>query len=277
MNRTQSRNSRKTVLLTGASTGIGYELTRLFARDRYNLVLVARAEEKLTQMANNLHRKYGVQVKVLAKDLSLPSTPDDIFAELERESISVDILVNNAGFGTYGAFSKTDLATELQMMQVNMVALTHLTKLLLPVMLRRGHGKILNVASTAAFQPGPGMANYYATKAYVVSFSLALADELRGSGVSVTTLCPGPTRTEFQQRAAMQGSRLVSGTVMDAKTVAVSGYRGLLRNQVLVIPGLKNKAFALLSKILPARLVMEIIRAVHQQETKANSTQAKSR
>jgi short-subunit dehydrogenase len=222
-NTKRGTGKQRTALVTGASGGIGLELARLLARSGYNMVLVARSEEKLAQLAQELTTRHEVAVRVLVKDLSRPEAPQEIFDELQREAIAIEVLVNNAGFGLYGAFSETDLNDELQMMQVNMVALTHLTKLLLPAMLKKKRGKILNVASTAALQPGPLMAVYYATKAYVLSFSQALNDELEGSGVSVTALCPGPTTSGFQSRAAMESSRLMKGNMMDARTVALIG------------------------------------------------------
>ena len=188
----------KTVLITGASSGIGYELTKLFARDRYNLVLVARSESKLQQIASELTQQFGVTVKFITKDLALSTSPIEIWQELQTEGIAIDILVNNAGFATYGLFTETELQAELNMMQLNMATLTHLTKLFLQEMFPRKTGKILNIASTAAFQPGPLMAVYYATKAYVLSFSEALANELQGTGITVTVLCPGPTASGFQ-------------------------------------------------------------------------------
>lgn len=194
-----------TALITGASSGIGYELARLFARKGHGLVLVARNQETLRELAEKLEREHGIRAIVVSKDLSLPSTPEEIFRELAEKSISVDILVNNAGFGTRGMFSNADTDSQLKMIQVNTTALTHLTRLFLERMSRPRKGRILNVASTAAFQPGPLMAVYYATKAYVLSFSEALASELHGSGVTVTALCPGPTRTEFERRAGMEG------------------------------------------------------------------------
>src|SRR5689334_5123910 len=163
--------SGKTALITGASSGIGYEFTRLFAKDGYDLVLVARSEKQLVQLAQELKERFGVSVRVIVKDLSNASAPEEVFNELQQEGITIDVLVNNAGFATYGMFTEIDLAAELQEMQLNMVTLTHLTKLFLPGMLQKRWGKILNVASTAAFQPGPLMAVYYATKAYVLSFS----------------------------------------------------------------------------------------------------------
>src|SRR5437660_3103014 len=231
----------KNALITGASSGIGYELTRLFAHDGYNLVLVARNQKQLVQMADELKEKYSVSVTVISTDLSAASAAAEIFTELQQESRGIDALVHNAGFATYGLFSETELDAELQMMQVNMVTLTHLTKLFLPGMLQKRTGKILNVASTAAFQPGPLMAVYYATKAYVLSFSEALANELHGTGVTVTALAPPATRSGFQRRAAMEDSKLVQGRIMDARTVAEAGYRGWMGGKAVVVPGLSAK------------------------------------
>ncbi len=257
---------RRTALITGAWSGIGRELALLFARDGYNLVLVARSAAKLAELAEDLKREHGTSIRVLAKDLSNPAAPDEIYSELAPDS-SVDSLVNNAGFGTRGPFWETSLAAELEMMQVNMVALTHLTKLLLKGMLERRSGKILNVASTAGFQPGPLMAVYYATKAYVLSFSEALANELKGSGVSVTALCPGPTETGFSQRAGMRDSRLFRGTTMDARTVAQIGYRALMQGKPVVIPGLRNRLLAFSVRLAPRAAVTRITRRLQETRT----------
>lgn len=266
MNATNTFNRKKTALITGASGGIGYEFAKLFAREGYNLVLVARSRDKLTQIADELKSKFGISVKVIAKDLSIASAPEDIFNELQQDLIKIDVLVNNAGFAAYGEFAKTDLNAELQMMQVNMVCLTHLTKLFIPGMLKQGDGKILNIASTAAFQPGPLMAVYYATKAYVLSFSEAIANELQDTGVTVTVLCPGPTESGFQQRANMEESKLVSGQkIMDAETVAQIGYRGLMDNQTVVIPGLKNQLLTQSVRFMPRKMVTKIVRKMQEK------------
>jgi short-subunit dehydrogenase len=262
-------NHAKTALITGASSGIGYELTGLFARDGYNLVLVARNQRQLLQMADELKEQYRVSVKIISKDLSAASAPEEIFTELEQESIEIDALVNNAGSATYGLFSETNLDVELQMMQVNMVTLTHLTKLFLPGMLKKRMGKILNVASTAAFQPGPLMAVYYATKAYVLSFSEALADELRGTGVNVTALCPGPTASGFQKRAQMEDSKLFSGQIMDAQTVAHIGYHGLMTNKRVVIPGLRNRMLVEVVRFTPREMVTRVVRNMQESTQKS--------
>lgn len=257
------RGRRQTALITGASSGIGYELTKLFARDGYDLALVARDRQKLDALAHTMRQQHGISARVLPVDLSLPTSPEAIWRELE--SSSVDVLVNNAGFGTYGEFAHADVSEQLRMIQVNVTALTHLTRLFLPGMIQRRTGKILNVASTAAFQAGPLMAVYYASKAYVLSFSEAVANELRGSGVSVTALCPGPTTTDFQHRAGMGHTRLMSGRIMDAETVARAGYRGLMTGKAVVIPGIRNRLLALVVRLLPRDVVTHMVRRIQEQ------------
>ncbi len=267
MNTTSHLNREKTALITGASNGIGYELAKLFANDRYNLVLVARTEEKLIQVAEELTKNSGVKVEIIVKDLSIPTAPAEIFTKVQQAGIKVDVLVNNAGFGTYGFFYETDIVTELQMLQLNVVSLTHLTKLFLKDMVKQGSGKILNVSSGAAFQPGPLMAVYFATKAYVLSFSEAIANELEGTGVTVTVVCPGTTASGFQQRAAMEESKLVtSQKVMDAETVAKISYRGLMANKTVVVPGVKNKLLAEAVRFTPRKMVVKIARGMNSKQ-----------
>jgi short-subunit dehydrogenase len=260
--------SRSTALITGASGGIGYELAKLFARDGCGLVLVARDRAALEGVAAELTGAHGGPVKFIARDLSLPGTAVEIFDEIERASLHIDVLVNNAGFGVYGAFTETDVKAELDLLQVNIAALTQLTKLFLKQIRTEDEGRILNVASTAAFQPGPLMAVYYASKAYVLSFSEALANELRGSGVTVSALCPGPTRTGFRRRARMGVSRLFKRGVMDAATVAAVGYRGLMRGKTVIIPGLRNKLLAFSVRLAPRRLVPPIVRMLQARRAK---------
>ena len=252
-------------LVTGASRGIGLELARLFARDGHDLVLVARNGVGLAGLAAELKQRFGVAIKVMPKDLADPATPAGIASRLEVDGLSVDVLVNNAGFGAYGPFAEELLEEQLAMMQVNMVALTHLTRLLLPGMIERRSGRILNVASTAAFQPGPLMAVYYATKAYVLSLSEALANELEGSGVTVTALCPGPTATAFATRADMEGSRLFSRPPMSAAEVAAAGYRGLMRGKSLVVPGARNRTAAFTVRLVPRRTAASVARRAQER------------
>jgi len=254
-------NNKKTALVTGASSGIGYELSRLFARDGYNLVLVARNKQKLNQLADDLRENFRVSTKVIPKDLSITASPKEIFDELQKESTRIDVLVNNAGFNVYGYFSETDLKKELQMIQVHIVSLTCLTKMFLPGMLKQGCGRILNVGSTGSFVPGPLDAVYCATKAYILSFSEAIAEELQGTGVTVTALCPGVTWTRFQKRAQMpEDLRLFKFGAMDAKTVAETGYRGLMKGKRIVVPGIYNKLQMFLVKFMPGRMATKMVR-----------------
>lgn len=253
---------QRTALITGASSGIGLELARLFAADKWDVALVARTETKLNELAAELQAGHGITARVIAADLAKPEAPAQIMEALK--GVEVEALVNNAGFGVSGEFPKTDLNAELGMIQVNVAALTALTKLVLPDMIARHRGAILNVASTAAFQPGPLMAVYYATKAYVLSFSEAVADDLRNSGVTVTALCPGPTDTGFAS-AANTGSTMLF-TMMrpaDAQTVARAGYEGLKHGKRIVIPGAKNKLLAQSIRVSPRRLVTTIVRRMN--------------
>jgi len=259
--------TRPVALVTGASSGIGLELATLLARDRHDLVLVARSRERMEDIGRGLSEEFGVAVSVIARDLSDPDSPGAVARDVESRGLAVEVLVNNAGLGVYGFFAETPLEKELGMIQVNVVAVTALTKLLLPAMIRRGHGRILNVASTAAFQPGPLMAVYYATKAYVLSFSEALANETAGTGVTVTALCPGPTITEFQKRADVERTRLFhSPLVSDARSVALAGYHGMRRGARVVVPGFGNKLLVEAVRFTPRRLVTAIARRI--QETR---------
>jgi uncharacterized protein len=252
-----------TALVTGASGGIGEELARLLAAGGANLVLVARSADRLAALGEELSRTHAVNASVLAQDLSAPDAVDDIAGELAARQLSIDILVNNAGFGVYGPFATTPADEEARMLQVNVVALTMLTKRLLPAMIERRHGRVLNVASTAAFQPGPLMAVYYASKAYVLSLSEALSNETSGTGVTVTCLCPGPTETGFQDRARLRESRLFSAlSVASATDVARAGYDGMMAGRAIVIPGLVNKIGVQALRVAPRAVVRRAIRAV---------------
>jgi short-subunit dehydrogenase len=255
----------KTALITGASGGIGYELALLFADNGFDCILVARSQDKLNQLAARLEREFRVKTLVLPKDLSKPTAVDEIYEAVGAASMPVDVLVNNAGFPVFGLFTETDIKTELEMLQVNIVALTELTKLFLPGMIQRRSGRILNLASTAAFLPGPLMAVYYASKAYVLSFSEALANELRGTGVTVTALSPGPTRTGFQKRGVMEDSRLVQGQIADARSVALAGYRGLMAGKTIVIPGLSNKLIPWVVRLSPRGVVTRVVRRMQER------------
>jgi short-subunit dehydrogenase len=254
------RSSVPLALVTGASSGIGREFARVLAREGYDLVLVARSGGRLADLAEELKARYGVATKILPKDLADSSAPAGIVTKLEAGGLAVDVLVNNAGFASYGPFAESDLANELQMIQVNVAAMTSLTRLLLPGMVWRGQGRILNVASTAAFQPGPLMAVYYATKSYVLSFSEAIANELAGTGVTVTALCPGATSSGFQDRADMKDSKLVQNGLMSASDVAEAGYRALVAGKAVEIPGMRHKIFAQLPRFLPRSVTTKVVR-----------------
>jgi short-subunit dehydrogenase len=248
-------------LITGASAGIGRELAELFARAGFNLVLVARSGGRLKALEDKLKGSYKVEFLSLTADLARPGAGADLFQSVGSRQISV--LVNNAGFGAYGEFAKADLKTQTEIVQVNIVALMELTHLFLLPMLARKQGRILNVASTAAFQPGPFVNTYYASKAFVYSFSYALTEELAGSGVSVTTLCPGPTSTEFFERAQIKMKQ--GFPMMSARAVAEEGFDGLMKGKRVVIAGMANKIVSFVAKRSPPRLTSVIVRRIHRQ------------
>jgi short-subunit dehydrogenase len=253
-----------TVLITGASGGIGYDLAKLFARDHHNLILVARSKDKLAQVAAELEPN-GITVKTVALDLAQASAAKSVFEKLKSESLTVDILVNNAGFGALGPFAQMPEEDIAGQISLNITALTELTRLLLPQMIARRSGRILNIASTAGFQPGPLMAVYYATKAYVISFSEAIANELQGSGVSVTCFCPGPTDTGFAARAGNDKSRLFKKfSAMSSAQVALQAYRALMEGRTLAISGIQNWMLAQSIRFSPRKLVTAISRWVNE-------------
>ena len=264
----RTREPRGAALITGASSGIGLELARLAALDGHPLVLVARSTDRLAALAAELEGEHGVACTVVTADLADPGAPQRVFAACAAAGIEVEVLVNNAGFGGHGRFAETPLRTELDMVQVNVTALVHLTKLLVAGMVERGRGRILNLASTAAFQPGPLMAVYYASKAFVLSFSEAIANELAGTGVTVTALCPGPTRSEFHRRAEIEGARVASGWVkmMDAASVAGVGWSAMKRGRRVVVPGLMNKAGVHAIRLAPRRVATGIIRRLQERK-----------
>ncbi len=252
----------ETALITGASSGIGEELAELFARDKSSLILVARSQDKLQALADRLSHTYGIQTLVIPCDLSQPHAAQTLFEAVTAAGWTVDCLINNAGFGGLGYFEETPLPQMSDMLQVNVLALTQLTRLLLPGMLARQRGRVLNVASTAAFQPGPNAAVYYASKVYVRFFSEGLQTELAGTGVTVTCLCPGPTRTNFNDVAKMEQTPVFRFNSMAVKPVALAGYRGLRAGRTLVVPGWVNKVLQCSAKYSYwgiARLVMKYI------------------
>lgn len=249
---------KKTALITGATSGLGYEFVKLFAKDGYDLVLVARNKNKLDEMKTTFK---DVEVTVIDKDLSLPGAAKEVFEEVEKKGIVINVLVNNAGFGLLGKFDVLDINKQINMVQLNVTALTELTYHFLAKMKNRNEGKILNVASTAAFQPGPLMAVYYATKSYVLSLSEALVEELSDSSVTVTTLCPGATKTNFGSVANVETTKMFS-QAMDSTIVAQKGYSALMSGERVVITGFSNKVGAYAAKFLPRSLAAKIAKYV---------------
>ena len=249
-------------LITGASSGIGYELAKLFAKDGKNLIIVSRNKDRLEQVKTEIENKYGIRIEILPKDLSDPQAPLKIFSELEKEDIDVDVLVNNAGFGVFGLFSETDLQEEFEMIQLHISSLTHLTKLFLKKMLENKFGRILNVASLIGFLPVPLFSVYAASKAYTLHFSEALANELHGTGVSVTCLCPSPTDTLFNKRGNVENSKSAKGIMIDAATAAKAGYMALKKGRVITVPGIKGRALLIFARILSRNLLTKTMRAM---------------
>jgi len=247
-------------LVTGASQGIGECLARELAARHHDLVLVARRPAPLQALAGQLSAAHGIHASVHVADLAQPGAAAALVAELADQRI--DVLVNNAGFGDFGEFWKGDPVKTSQMVHLNVGALTELTQALLPAMVQRGRGRVLNVASTAAFLPGPLMSVYYATKAYVLRFSEGLHEELKGTGVTVTVLCPGPVATGFQARAEMQSSRLAASATLDAATVARMGVDALLAGKPVVVAGLANKLIPLVARLLPRAALAPLIKRV---------------
>ena len=253
----------KTALVTGASNGIGKELALIHAANGDQVVLVARSEKKLQDLKLQIEQKWKVPVHVIVKDLSQANASEELYAQTKALNLKIDFLINNAGFGNFGFFSQTEWAKEHQMIALNITALTALSKLYLQDMLAQKSGRILNVASTAAFQPGPTFAVYCATKAYVLSFSEALANEGQGTGVTVTALCPGATESGFMEAAAMNESALFTGKRLpDSKSVAEFGYKAMMKGKAVVIHGTLNFLLANTVRFTPRSLVTRITRLV---------------
>ncbi|MBI3193511.1 MAG: SDR family oxidoreductase [Ignavibacteriae bacterium] len=254
------------VLITGGSCGIGLELARVFALNRHNIILVARNEQRLQTVANELKARYDTECEVMAIDLSLPESAKELYERIHTKHLTVEIVINNAGFGTWGNYWELDEEKERGEMQLNMVTLALLTKYFLREMVVRKSGKILNVASTAAFQPGPMMAIYYATKSFVVSFSEALSKETEGTGVTVATLCPGPTETEFQRHAGMSNMHLLKSIfMMNAHEVAETAYSGLMKGKRMIVPGAMNTIVTCCVRFLPKQFLLSMVHGLHKK------------
>ncbi len=248
----------KTALITGASSGIGKAFTEIFAEKGYNLVLVARSEDKLNNIAEKLESKYKIKTLVLVEDLSKPNSASKIYNKVKEKKIVIDVLINDAGFGEFAYFVDEDIKTITEMINLNVTTLTEMTSLFLKYMKKRDSGKILNIASTAAFQPLAKFAVYAATKAYVLHFTEALHYELRNTNIAISVLCPGPTSTGFFKRAHAEKLNFFKNS-MDPKIVAQVGYKGLMKNKMTIIPGFKNKLMSLSHTIPSRNLLVKMI------------------
>jgi len=254
---------KNTALITGASNGIGLELAKIHASKGGDLVLVARNKSKLDEIKTELEKQYKVSVHIISKDLSLTNAAQEVYSETIKENIQIDYLINNAGFGDFGMFAETDWNKELQMINLNITTLTHFTKLYLKDMIKRNSGKIMNVASTAAFQSGPTMAVYFATKAYVLSFTEAVSNEVSDKGITITALCPGATETGFQAAGGMEESNLFKGKKLPtAKQVADYGYKSMMKGKTVAIHGMMNYIMSNSVRFTPRSLVVKITRKI---------------
>lgn len=255
-----------TALITGGSSGIGLELAKEFAKHSHDLVLVARNENRLNSLADELKARYRITVHVLGKDLGDIEAVDEVYAFTQFQNLQVDYLVNNAGFGDYAYFYKADWNKLSSMIDVNIKALTRLSWLYLKDMMNRGSGRIMNVASTAAFQPGPTMAVYYASKSYVLHLSEAMANELHGKGVTVTALCPGATESGFQQAADLHESKLVKGRKLPSSAeVAAYGYKAMMKGKKVAIHGFMNYLLAQTPRFFPRNMVTKVVRSMQEK------------
>lgn len=253
----------KTALITGASSGIGLELAKIHASKGDDLVLVARSKNKLNESKIELEKTNDISVYTIGQDLSLPDSAQQVYDEIKNQNIQIDYLINNAGFGVFGLFYETDWNKELDMINLNITTLTQFCKLYVKDMVQRGNGKIMNIASTAAFQPGPTMAIYYATKAFVLHFSEAINNEVRGKGVTITAHCPGATISGFFGVAGMEESNLVKGKKLPgSKEVAEDAYNAMMKGKAVAIHGLKNYLLANLVRFSPRALVVKVTRKI---------------
>lgn len=255
-----------TALITGASSGIGLALANQFAKHKHNLVLVARSESKLGELADELKTKYKVNVHILVKDLSNAKETDEVYAFTQFHNLQIDYLINNAGFGDYAFFHEADWSKLNGMIDLNIKALTRLSWLFVKDMVQRKNGRIMNVASTAAFQPGPTMAVYYATKSYVLLLSEAMANELQGKGITITALCPGATESGFQDAADLHESKLVKGKKLPSSAeVAAYGYAAMMKGKKVAIHGTMNYLMAQSPRFFPRNIVTKFVRFIQDK------------
>lgn len=255
-------NTCNTALITGASGGIGYEFAKIAASQNFNLVLVARSKEKLEMLRKELKEKYNVQVWIFVHDLSNPDTMPELVDEIDDLGLEINILINNAGIGDYGKYLETSAGKELQMINLNVYALTYLTKVFYRRMVHAGKGRIMNLSSTAGFMPGPYMAVYYATKAYVQSLTEALAAEAKGTGVTLTALCPGPTESNFFANAKVQDYAAIKMlmSLQKADVVARFGFKAMMKGKTIAIHGIRNRATILMVNFIPRKIVTLLIK-----------------
>jgi uncharacterized protein len=256
----------KTALITGSSNGIGYELAKIHAIKGDNLVLVARSKNKLDELKKELEEKYNVSVYTIGKDLSIPDSAKEIYDDIKQKNISIDYLINNAGFGDIGLFADSDWVKQEGMINLNVMALTHLTWLFLPDMIKRGNGRILNLASTASFQPGPTMSVYFASKAFVLSFSEALNNEVCDKGITVTALCPGSTESGFHSTALGHGILPKERKIPSSGEVAEYGYKAMMKGKAIAIHGMKNAFMAISVRFIPRSIVVKLARHIQQKK-----------
>jgi short-subunit dehydrogenase len=258
-------DSKTYALVTGPTSGIGYAFANLLAQDGVNLVLTSRDAVRLQEIKSSFEEKYSIDVKIIPRDLTKPDAPSEIFGILKKEGLRVSILVNNAGYNVYGRFEESDLERELDMIQLHIGAVTLMTKFFLRQRDRNAQNYILNVASIAALVAGPRVSVHFATRAHILSFTLAIAEEFRGTDVSVTCLCPGPTRSDFYNRASMVNVRLASGKpirMMEPEQVAAIGYKAMKNRKAMIVPGLQNKMLALCVKFAPRALATKFTKWV---------------
>lgn len=252
--------NNQTALITGASGGIGYELAKIMAEKGHNLIISARSENKLVELKEELLKINNINVSIFPKDLSNPGSASELFKEIKSQNLEIDILVNNAGFGDYGYFYESNLSKQMEMIHLNVNSLTELTWLALNEMVKKQSGRILNVASTAAFQPGPLMSVYFATKAFVLHFSEAIANELKNKNISVTALCPGPTKTNFDKAASVGDSPMFNGKLPSANQVALFGYNKMMKGKTVAIHGFKYKFLVFAGRLAPRKMVTSMTR-----------------
>jgi uncharacterized protein len=262
------KNVNKTALITGSSSGIGYELAKIHAEKGDNLVLVARNKNKLDELKNELEGKYKINIYTIGKDLSVPGAAIEVYNAVKQNGILIDYLINNAGFGDIGLFENCDWNRQERMINLNVIALVHLIRLYLPDMINRGSGKILNVASTASFQPGPTMSVYFATKAFVLNFSEAVNEEVRNKGITITALCPGSTESGFHVAAMRNGKEIKERKLPSSRQVAEFGYNAMMKGKPVVIPGLKNSIMATAVRFIPRSLVVKVAMKIQENKHK---------